>query len=85
VQDHALTYQLHSYLLHEIFLAELVLAPTIGPRITRELKALRKLHRPEKMEHSLSQPMNNRPQSPPDTVARQHGAKRRSIIKKATI
>ncbi len=54
VQDHALTYQLHSYLLHEIFLAELVANSEDGARITRDLKRLREQHRPEGMERALT-------------------------------
>ncbi|MBN9474754.1 MAG: hypothetical protein ABS43_08890 [Bordetella sp. SCN 67-23] len=52
LQDHALTYQLHSYLLHEIFLAELAAGPE-GAAIAGELKRLRSLHRPPGMERPL--------------------------------
>ncbi|HTJ99661.1 MAG TPA: helix-turn-helix domain-containing protein [Bordetella sp.] len=54
VQDHALTYQLHSYLLHEIFLAELVLEQGANGNLAQSLRALRKRHRPQAMERSLS-------------------------------
>ncbi len=52
LQDHALTYQLHSYLLHEIFLAELADSP-IGATVMDELKRLRARHRPSRMEQPL--------------------------------
>lgn len=52
LQDHALTYQLHSYLLHEIFLAELVMGEG-GERIDQELARLRKHYRPARMESPL--------------------------------
>lgn len=54
IQDHALTYQMHSYLLHEFFLAELVLDPAIGKAIAGRLKELRQDHRPPKMERTLA-------------------------------
>ncbi|AOB31759.1 hypothetical protein AKI39_15220 [Bordetella sp. H567] len=54
ILDHALTYQMHSYLLHEIFLAEMVLAERADGTVTRSLQALRQKHRPAAMERSLS-------------------------------
>ncbi|MDO9406706.1 MAG: helix-turn-helix domain-containing protein [Polaromonas sp.] len=52
IQDHALTYQLHSYLLHEIFLAELVLGEG-GGHVGERLQRLRARYRPPQMEHPL--------------------------------
>ncbi len=53
-RDHLLVYVIHSYLLHEVFLAEMATAPTTGARVRDEILRLRKLHRPTGMEKTVT-------------------------------
>jgi HTH-type transcriptional regulator, sugar sensing transcriptional regulator len=53
-RDHLLVYVIHSYLLHEVFLAEMASAPRDGAAVRAQIGRLRQRHRPAGMERSVA-------------------------------
>lgn len=53
-RDHLLVYVIHSYLLHEVFLAEMALNRESGARVRADIQRLRKKHRPAGMEKTVA-------------------------------
>jgi sugar-specific transcriptional regulator TrmB len=53
-RDHLLVYVIHSYLLHEVFLAEMASAPRDGAAVRAQIGRLRQQHRPAGMERSVA-------------------------------
>lgn len=51
-RDHLMVYLIHSYLLHEVFLAEMAHGKQ-GDPVRKRLQALRQQHRPQRMERSV--------------------------------
>jgi HTH-type transcriptional regulator, sugar sensing transcriptional regulator len=53
-RDHLLVYVIHSYLLHEVFLAEMATAPAGGVHVRAQIAKLRQKHRPAGMERTVT-------------------------------